>query len=115
MSPWRSTGIKSSSNGATTTDAPIRRISRQDLDGQVNDLAAQEAHMGSGEFGGGGSVRWQVRYNDPHEPNGGGSGKPLRGHGKDKGADTEVGKKMRVTCKDAILVSAGGGTVVVDV
>ena len=71
--------------------------------------------MGSGEFGGGGSVRWQVRYNDPHEPNGGGSGKPLRGHGKDKGADTEVGKKMRVTCKDAILVSAGGGTVVVDV
>jgi hypothetical protein len=71
--------------------------------------------MGSGEFGGGGSVRWQVRYDEPHEPNGGGPGKPLRGHGKDKGADTEVGKKMRVTCRDAILVSSGGGTFVLDV
>jgi len=71
--------------------------------------------MGSGEFGGGGSVQWQVRYDGPHEDNGSGPGRPLRGNGKDKGANTEVGKKMRVTCKDAILVSAGGGTVVVDV
>ena len=71
--------------------------------------------MGSGEFGGGGSVRWQVRYDGPHEDNGGGSGKPLRGHGKDKGAGTEIGKKLRVTCKDASVVFAGSGTVVMDV
>jgi hypothetical protein len=71
--------------------------------------------MGSGEFGGGGSVHWQVRYNGPHEDDESGSGKPLRGHGKDKGANTEAGKKMRVICKDATLVSSGGGTIVVDV
>ena len=71
--------------------------------------------MGSGEFGGGGSVRWQVRYDAPHEPNGGGSGKPLRGHGKDKGTNTGIGKKLRVTCKDASIVFTASGTVVMDV
>jgi hypothetical protein len=71
--------------------------------------------MGSGEFGGGGSVHWQVRYNGPHEDDESGFGKQLRGHGKDKGANTEAGKKMRVICKDATLVSSEGGTIVVDV
>jgi hypothetical protein len=73
--------------------------------------------MGSGEFGGGGSVRWQVRY-ETHEENPNGPGKPLRGHGKDKGPLTEVGKKLIVTCQNARVLQAPGsglGTVIVEV
>ena len=70
--------------------------------------------MGSGEFGGGGSVRWQVRY-DTHEDNPGGQGKPLRGNGKDKGSLTEMGDKLLVTCTNARVLQTGPGTVIVEV
>lgn len=71
--------------------------------------------MGSGNFGGGGSVRWQVRYDDPHEGNPGGSGKPLRGHGRDRGPATEYGDKLYVICSDARVLQQDPGTVVVEV
>jgi hypothetical protein len=70
--------------------------------------------MGSGNFGGGGSVRWQVRYDEPAEGNPGGGGKPLRGHGRDRGSGTEPGTKLYVICSGAVVHQASG-TVVVEV
>ena len=56
--------------------------------------------MGSGEFGGGGSVIWRVRYNGPKGDNPGGSGKPLHAHGKDNDPAASIGSKLYVTCKN---------------
>jgi hypothetical protein len=62
--------------------------------------------MGSGEFGGGGSVVWQVRYekNDKN-PHAGGPGKPVWGSGKDVDPKTEVGQKLWVFCKKARVMN----------
>ena len=70
--------------------------------------------MGSGEFGGGGSVRWQVRYENhedvPNDPPTGGH--TVRGKGKDKGAQTNSGDKMYVVCKGQLLQNTGGVVIV---
>ncbi|HKE87767.1 MAG TPA: hypothetical protein VKB50_28630 [Vicinamibacterales bacterium] len=71
--------------------------------------------MGSGEFGGGGSVRWQVRY-DAHEdvPDPGGPHKN-QGKGKDNDPETSYGKKMRVVCKKGTVTQDKDGKVIVEV
>jgi hypothetical protein len=71
--------------------------------------------MGSGNFGGGGSVRWRVRYAGPHEDNQAGGGKPVRGHGKDRGSKTNIGDKMYVICTDARVLKQVPGSVIVEV
>src|SRR5262245_18099248 len=69
--------------------------------------------MGVGEFGGGGSVRWRVRLedggiNDTPE----GTGKTIRGQGKDRGAHTELGNTLYVVCKGQVVQVAGGELII---
>jgi hypothetical protein len=66
--------------------------------------------MGDGNFGGGGSVKWLINNRDDN-----GQGRPGTHSGKDKGPQTEIGAKLRVTCKNARVVSGASGTVVVEV
>jgi hypothetical protein len=74
--------------------------------------------MGYGEFGGGGSVRWQVLYDDPNDatqPGKNPTGRKRRGHGKDQGTDTEEGKKLFVRCTQARLIGLTGTTIELEV
>jgi hypothetical protein len=68
--------------------------------------------MGSGNFGGGGSVSWEV-INSDGEPGGGGDKDKCKG--KDKGASTSPGDKLYVTCTDAQVLQSGPGSVVVEI
>ena len=67
--------------------------------------------MGSGEFGGGGSVKWLINNRVDDGPGGG----PKQHKGKDKGPLTEVGKKLFVIFKDAQVHDGPNGTVIVEV
>lgn len=74
--------------------------------------------MGYGEFGGTGSVTWQVLYDDPHDgnvPTHNPTGKQRRGRGRDKGDGTENGKIMYLRCTHARVVGAGGNTLEIEV
>jgi hypothetical protein len=69
--------------------------------------------MGYGEFGGTGSVKWQVLYDDPHDataPTKNPTGRKRRGHGRDDGPETEKGKILYVRCTNARLVGMTGNT-----
>jgi len=69
--------------------------------------------MGSGEFGGGGSVVWEVHYdeNENTNPTHGNA----KGHGKDKDPETSNGKKMYVVCKKGTVVKNEPDEVIVEV
>lgn len=79
--------------------------------------------MGYAEFGGTGSVKWRVEYDDQNgstaikETN---SAK-LRGRGRDKnggttpGTDDRPGDILTVVCTDATVVSMGSGSVTLHV
>jgi hypothetical protein len=75
--------------------------------------------MGYGEAGGGGSVQWQVLYDDATAatpPANNPTGKPRRGFGKDNGAGTSAGDKLYVVCTEAqVLQQLPAGVVVVEV
>jgi hypothetical protein len=75
--------------------------------------------VGYAEFGGTGSVRWEVQYRKTK-----GSTlhknllpfhKLLSAHGVDAGARTSRGDKLYVICTDARVVGTGEGTVTVEV
>ena len=72
--------------------------------------------MGSGEFGGGGSVRWQVRYDDHEDVPDPGGPHQNRGKGKDKGSGTTIDvNKMYALIKNGRVVQNGPNEVIVEV
>ncbi len=75
--------------------------------------------MGYGEFGGGGSVQWQMIYDDPQEP---GKvpgknpvGKKRQAFGHDDAAGTNPGDKLYVVVTDGKLLQLMPGVIVVEV
>ena len=74
--------------------------------------------MGYAEFGGTGSVKWEVEY---RKTKGSSVHKnllqitKLRGNGVDKGERTNIGDKLRVVCTEARVVGEREGTVIVEI
>jgi hypothetical protein len=73
--------------------------------------------MGYAEFGGGGSVKWEIEYDNKHgssvdkDP----PANKLKGRGTDKDPDAAVGRKLYVQCTEAKVVSTTNGTVIVEI
>jgi hypothetical protein len=73
--------------------------------------------MGLGEYGGGGSVKWEVSYDNKNGSNVGQDppATKLRGHGKDENGGTAEGDKLYVICTNAVPLKLVPGTVIVEV
>jgi hypothetical protein len=73
--------------------------------------------VGYAEFGGTGSLKWEVEYDNKHgssvdkDP----PGNKLKGRGVDRDPDADVGTKAYVVCTEAKVVYNSGGRVTVEV
>ena len=75
--------------------------------------------MGYAEFGGTGSIRWEIGYANSNDSNLDKDDPPaakMRGYGEDKDGGTSPGDILRIKCTDAkVLSDDGNGNVTVEV